>query len=90
MTYRADWFSWFFERWDKNSFTTNSTVMLKTSKTVDIKHVRKLVERATVLSIHGAVVVVVVVVVVVALADGDGDAVTDIDAVRGLRETGPG
>ena len=44
-----------------------------------VKNVRKLVERVTVVSVHGAVVVVVLV----AVADGDCDAVTDFDAVQG-------
>ena len=43
-----------------------------------VKNVRKLVERVTVVSVHGAVIVVAV-----AVADGDGDAVTDVDAVQG-------
>ena len=45
-----------------------------------VKNVRKLVERVTVVSVHGAVIVVAVAV---AVADGDGDAVTDVDAVQG-------
>ena len=41
-----------------------------------VKNVRKLVERVTVVSVHGAVVVFV------AVADGDGDAITHVHAVQ--------
>ena len=44
-----------------------------------VKNVSKLVERVTVVSVHGAVVVVVLV----AVTHGDGDAVTNVDAVQG-------